>query len=98
MDWFEHFVKALQKFDADWAYWPLFAEGGAKPGSEGAELYGTLSEKWTPKSTPDRRLELLSGIGLHPSAADSAKPILEGSKVEVASFPGMVDESACTGS
>lgn len=67
MHWLERFVTCLAVLDADWCWWPLFAEDGSKPGGEGPEVYGTLTEKWTPKATVDPRLELLEQIGLEPS-------------------------------
>lgn len=50
--WFSAVCRYLQKKDADWAYWPLNV--GKKPGGEGDESYGLLTNDWRPRWSDER--------------------------------------------
>jgi len=92
LEWFQNFTHALQLLDVDWAYWPLFAEGGNKPDDGGPEWYGTLSESWTPKQAADRRLALLEDTGLAPEPSSQKPPKEDCPKLQAVSPPEHLPE------
>ena len=61
--WFRRFLKTLEGFEVDYAYWPLNV--GPKPGCGGDESYGMLSKEWKPDWS-DQRLDLLRQHGFLP--------------------------------
>lgn len=54
--WFDRICRYLESKDADFAYWPLNV--GPKPGGEGDESYGLLTNDWLPRWA-DARVQAL---------------------------------------